>query len=118
MGHLITMTKTHDLKFNKCKFAKKVMSDTINILINATADPILKGIAEKVKHNTRITDEECLQLFEKGELSFVGTLANIIRERLHGDVTYFNRNFHIEPTNVANSAPTLCFMHIKKKDGN
>jgi aminodeoxyfutalosine synthase len=39
-------------------------------------------------------------LFERGELGFVGSLANQIRERLHGSVTYFNRNFHIEPTNI------------------
>ncbi len=120
MEYLISMTKTHDLKFNNCKFAKKVMSDTINMLIDATADPILKGIAEKVKHNTRITDEECLQLFEKGELSFLGTLANIIRERLHGDVTYFNRNFHIEPTNVCVFSCKFCsysMLYAHKEEG-
>lgn len=60
----------------------------------------LAAIAQKVKNQERITDEEALMLFEKGSLSFVGSLANSIRERMHGDNTYFNRNFHIEPTNV------------------
>ena len=60
----------------------------------------LKQIAEKVKSGERITDEEGLLLFEKASLGFVGSLANYVREKLHGDKTYFNRNFHIEPTNV------------------
>jgi aminodeoxyfutalosine synthase len=48
----------------------------------------------------RITDADCLQLFEHGSLAFVGALANHVREQKHGDITYFNRNFHIEPTNI------------------
>ncbi|MET0464182.1 MAG: aminofutalosine synthase MqnE [Chitinophagaceae bacterium] len=63
-------------------------------------DPALVKIADKVRRSERITDEDAILLFEKGSLSFVGSLANSIRERLHGDTTYFNRNFHIEPTNV------------------
>lgn len=67
---------------------------------NLQVDPSLLAIAQKVKNQERITDEDALLLFEKGSLSFVGSLANAIRERMHGDNTYFNRNFHIEPTNV------------------
>ncbi len=63
-------------------------------------DPALVKIADKVRRQERITDEDAILLFEKGSLSFVGSLANSIRERMHGDTTYFNRNFHIEPTNV------------------
>jgi aminodeoxyfutalosine synthase len=63
-------------------------------------DPALVKIAEKVRRQERITDEDAITLFEKGSLSFVGSLANSVRERMHGDTTYFNRNFHIEPTNV------------------
>ncbi len=59
-----------------------------------------RRIAQKVLLQRRITPEEGLFLYEKGELSFVGTLANYIRERKHGHNTYFNRNFHIEPTNL------------------
>lgn len=63
-------------------------------------DPSLVKIADKVRRQERITDEDALVLFEKGSLAFLGSLANSVRERLHGDTTYFNRNFHIEPTNV------------------
>ena len=65
-----------------------------------TVDSSLQIIAKKVYNNERITDEDCLILFEKGSLGFTGTLANYIREKKHGDITYFNRNFHIEPTNA------------------
>jgi len=60
----------------------------------------LKHIAQKVFHKQRISPEEGLWLFHKAELGFLGSLANMVRERLHGDNTYFNRNFHIEPTNI------------------
>jgi len=47
-------------------------------------------------------------LFEKGSLSFLGALANWKREQLHGNKTYFNRNFHIEPTNVCVFSCAFC----------
>lgn len=84
------------------------MNSSIDTLIDFTTDRQLKSIAEKVKGQQRITDEEGLALFEKGSLGFVGTLANFTRERLHGDTTYFNRNFHIEPTNVCVFSCKFC----------
>lgn len=59
-----------------------------------------KEIAEKVFNNERITFDDGVFLFEHGELGYLGSLANIVRERKNGDATYFNRNFHIEPTNL------------------
>jgi len=84
------------------------MSGQINTLIDATLQEGLQKIAIKVKEDKRITDEECLLLFEKGNLGFVGSLANYIREQKHGDRTYFNRNFHIEPTNVCVFSCKFC----------
>jgi aminodeoxyfutalosine synthase len=60
----------------------------------------LKQIAQKVYNNERISEADGLLLYKHGELGFLGTLANHIREKKHGDFTYFNRNFHIEPTNI------------------
>jgi aminodeoxyfutalosine synthase len=71
-------------------------------------DKDLEAIAEKIKNKERITDADGLLLFEKGTLPFVGSLANSIREELHGDTTYFNRNFHIEPTNVCVFSCNFC----------
>jgi aminodeoxyfutalosine synthase len=73
---------------------------TPQLVASAGISKELAAIADKVRNKERITDEEGLLLFEKGSLPFLGSLANSIRERLHGDITYFNRNFHIEPTNV------------------
>jgi len=78
------------------------------LISEAITDADLKHIAQKVFEEERISDEEGLTLFEKGSLSFVGTLANYIREQKHGDKTYFNRNFHIEPTNVCVFACAFC----------
>jgi len=65
-----------------------------------TTSKELEQIGEKILAEQRITPEEGLLLFEKGTLSYLGALANHVRERRHGNKTYFNRNFHIEPTNV------------------
>jgi aminodeoxyfutalosine synthase len=71
----------------------------VETLINTT-DKDLHQIGEKILAKERITTSEGLELFERGSLAYLGALANHVRERLHGDRTYFNRNFHIEPTNV------------------
>ncbi|HIE73279.1 MAG TPA: aminofutalosine synthase MqnE [Flavobacteriales bacterium] len=60
----------------------------------------LVSIVEKIENQKRISDKEALFLFENGSVSLLGTLANQIRERLHGNKTYFNKNIHIEPTNI------------------
>lgn len=72
------------------------------------ADPALNRLADKIRSRERLTDEECVLLFEKASLSFVGALANGIREEKHGHLTYFNRNFHIEPTNVCVFSCSFC----------
>lgn len=76
--------------------------------MNHTPYPELQIIARKVENGERITDQDCLLLFEKGSIGFVGSLANQIKERLHGDKVFFNRNFHIEPTNVCVFSCQFC----------
>ena len=74
---------------------------SLDILIqNPNLAQPLKDIATKVKDGTRITFDEGVYLYQNAELSYLGVLANHIREKKHGDLTYFNRNFHIEPTNI------------------
>ena len=70
------------------------------LLQNPHLSADLKHIAHKVFTGERIAFDEGVLLYEKGELSYLGVLANYIREKRHGDNTYFNRNFHIEPTNL------------------
>nr|WP_294898453.1 aminofutalosine synthase MqnE [uncultured Pedobacter sp.] len=71
-----------------------------SLLANKNLSDQHRNIALKVKNGERITFDEGVYLFEKGELSYLGILANYIREKRHGNKTYFNRNFHIEPTNL------------------
>ena len=73
-----------------------------------TVDGDLRSIGEKIIAQRRITPEEGLALFERAPLSYVGALANHVRERKHGHTTYFNRNFHIEPTNVCVFTCAFC----------
>ncbi len=60
----------------------------------------LRLIEEKVIASQRLTEKEALVLFEQAELGFLGRLASITRKRLNGNNVYFNRNFHLEPTNI------------------
>ena len=88
-----------------------------------SADPIairLQQIAEKVKNGQRISDEDGLLLFEKASLGFVGSLANEIRIRKYGEKVYYNRNFHIEPTNVCVFSCNFCSyskLYAKREEG-
>lgn len=74
---------------------------TFGILLeNPTLDSGLKAIALKVLSAERISVDEGIYLFEKADLSYLGVLANHVREHKNKDLVYFNRNFHIEPTNL------------------
>jgi len=84
------------------------MNGNIDLFTKKNISAEAQNIAEKVFASERITDAEGLFLFEKGSLPFLGTLANHVRENLHGDKTYFNRNFHIEPTNVCVFSCNFC----------
>lgn len=80
----------------------------------------LQAIVSKVTGGQRINDEECLLLFEKASLGFVGSLANYIKEKLHGNKVFFNRNFHIEPTNVCVFSCNFCSysrLYAKREEG-
>src|SRR5438067_280533 len=79
-----------------------------NLFLAGNVSAELQRIAGKVFAEERITDEEGLLLFEKASLPFLGSLANFVREKLHGDKTYFNRNFHIEPTNICVFSCNFC----------
>ena len=78
------------------------------MILNRRGNKELQQIAKKIFSSVRITPEDGLLLYEKGEFGFVGALANFIREKKHRDVTYFNRNFHIEPTNICVFACKFC----------
>ena len=80
----------------------------IEEIIASEKNKTLRTIGEKVIGRTRISGEDGIALFETASLPYVGALANYVRERLHGNKTYFNRNFHIEPTNVCVFSCAFC----------
>jgi aminodeoxyfutalosine synthase len=81
-----------------------------------TYDPRLELIAAKVMAEERLSADDALALYASRDVLAVGWLANHVRERMHGDVTYFNVNRHINPTNVCVAACKLCAFGRKKGD--
>lgn len=80
----------------------------------------LQQIKEKVFASERITEEECLLLFKEADLPFLGVLANHINETRHQNKVYFNRNFHIEPTNACVFSCNFCSyskLYAHREDG-
>jgi len=86
----------------------KEMRNPLDLLRNGDVPKNLIGITEKILEQKRIHTEEGILLFEKADLSLLGVLANFIRERKNQDFVYFNRNFHIEPTNLCVFACAFC----------
>ncbi|MFN4005957.1 MAG: aminofutalosine synthase MqnE [Chitinophagaceae bacterium] len=84
------------------------MQTDISALIAAQQHERLQAIGRKVLNHERLTPAEGLLLFTDAPLAYVGALANWKREQLHGNKTYFNRNFHIEPTNVCVFSCKFC----------
>jgi aminodeoxyfutalosine synthase len=70
--------------------------------------PELAAIACKVRDSIRISPEEGFLLYTKAGTAWLGALANIVRERLNGSFVYYNRNIHIEPTNICIYNCTFC----------
>lgn len=80
----------------------------IEVLVAQQKDGLLKNIGEKVINEERLSFDEGVAIFEKASLGYAGALANFVREKRHGNKTYFNRNFHIEPTNVCVFSCAFC----------
>ena len=92
----------------------------IEVLIGAEKNSLLQIIGNKVIKNERLSFDDGVYLFEHASLPYVGALANWKRESLHGDKTYFNKNFHIEPTNVCVFSCKFCSyskLYAHKEEG-
>jgi len=79
-------------------------------------DARLLPIRDKVLNGARLSFEEGVTLFRTSDILGVGWLANVVRERLHGDTTFFNVNRHINPTDVCTASCRLCAFGKKAKD--
>jgi aminodeoxyfutalosine synthase len=92
-----------------------VVTTTKNLRLR---DPALEPIAVKVLAGERLTRAEGLVAATTDDLVGVGQLANLVRERLHGDTTYYNINRHLNPTNVCVASCKLCAFYVpwREKD--
>jgi aminodeoxyfutalosine synthase len=79
-------------------------------------DTKLEPILEKVQAGGRLTFEDGVSMYRSPDLLTLGYMANLVRERLHGDVTYFNVNRHINPTDVCVANCRLCAFGKRAKD--
>ena len=80
-------------------------------------DKRLRPIADKVLAGERLTFEDGIELYRSPDLLAVGWLANYVREKKHGNVTFFNVNRHINPTNVCVAHCKLCAFGKRTRDG-
>src|SRR5947209_9590358 len=82
----------------------------------AIEDPRLVPIRDKVEAGERLSFDDGVALFRTTDILSLGYLANIVRERLHGDTTYFNVNRHINPTDVCVASCRLCAFGKRVRD--
>jgi aminodeoxyfutalosine synthase len=68
----------------------------------------LLAIRDKVENGRRLSFEDGLALYEEADLFTLGELANLVRERLNGQLAYYNVNTHLNPTNVCVYRCTFC----------
>src|SRR6266699_2542679 len=79
-------------------------------------DPRLIPIRHKVEAGERLSFDDGLALYQTHDILALGYLANIVRERLHGNTTYFNVNRHINPTDVCVASCRLCAFGKRVRD--
>ena len=88
-----------------------------NVLLQIE-DRQLRPILEKVEARERLSFEDGVTMYRSSDILSLGHMANLVRERWHGDVTYFNVNRHINPTDVCVASCRLCAFGKKAKDPN
>jgi aminodeoxyfutalosine synthase len=92
----------------------------LQLIANAQIPSAILPIAHKVLNGNRIDNNECLILFEQGDIAILGAMANYIRESKYGHTTFYNKNFHIEPTNVCVFSCNFCSysqLYKNREDG-
>lgn len=76
----------------------------------------LAGIWEKVQNGVRLSDADCLQLFQSNDLPAIGYMANHVRERRHGNVAYYILNRHINYSNICILDCDFCAFYRRRRE--
>ncbi len=73
------------------------------------SDPYLQEVIEnKVVNQKRLSFDDGVAMFNSDDLLGLGYLANIVRERKNGQLTYFINNRHINHTNICKNLCRFC----------
>lgn len=91
------------------RYTRAVMQQKLNV-----SDATLAPVAEKVLAGERLSYEDGLALYASRDLHGIGRLANHVRTRLHGNKVYYNRNRHINYTNVCALSCKFCSFYRKR----
>jgi aminodeoxyfutalosine synthase len=84
------------------------MDSALQTILSSTINDELKKIATKVFSGQRIDVNEGIYLYEHAELGYLGVLAEYVKEKKSGNKVFFNRNFHVEPTNICVYTCSFC----------
>lgn len=76
--------------------------------MTAANDIRLDEIRNQVETGRRLSFDDGLFLDQHADLFTLGELANIVRERKNGNITYYNVNEHLNPTNICVYRCTFC----------
>jgi len=88
-----------------------------DIIKTSAVTSLIKDIALKVLDSERITPEEGIALYRDADTSLLALLADEMRKRKTGDYVFYNRNVHIEPTNICLYDCKFCsYSHHQSKD--
>lgn len=78
---------------------------------------LVAPLREKIEAGERLSFDEGLALYDPAiPLPELGELANLVRERLHGNAAYYNINTHLNPTNVCVYRCTFCAFRADLRD--
>src|SRR6266516_4690515 len=80
----------------------------------AISDPKLRAIADKVLAQESLGRDDGVALYASRDIHSIGRLANLVRNRLHGDKVFYNRNRHINYTNVCALSCKFCSFYRKR----
>ena len=94
--------------------SENVLTDLTHRRVERYIGAELMDIYDKLIHQERLSYEDGVRLYHTPNLSAVGYLANIVRERLHGEKAYYVRNQHINYTNICNKFCKFCSFYAKK----
>jgi aminodeoxyfutalosine synthase len=78
------------------------------------SDPALPPIAEKLAAGEPLSYADGVALYASRDVHGIGRLADGVRERLHGNRAFYNRNRHINYTNVCALSCKFCSFYRKR----